>query len=69
MPAPKNKDFLEVFSRFWLIVGALVLGYLGAFGKNPVQEVLTTMPTLAQIIYCFIGFSGLYELWVMLGRK
>jgi uncharacterized membrane protein YuzA (DUF378 family) len=62
-------DGADWAARILVIVGAICLGTLGAFGKNPLQEIFVKLPTLLQAIYTLIGFAGLYELWSLFGKK
>lgn len=52
-----------------VIVGALNWGLVGVSGLNLVQSVLGTSPSLVQLFYILVGVSGLYSLWMAMGKK
>lgn len=55
----------------WVLttVGALNWGLVGVADLNIVESVLGSAPALVQVVYILVGLSGLYMVWVALGKK
>lgn len=51
-----------------VVVGALNWGLVGAAKLNLVESVVGS-GSLAQVVYVLVGVSGLYMLWMAVGKK
>ncbi len=52
-----------------VVVGALNWGFVALAKLNFVQTIFGVGTALTQLIYTLVGLSGLYMLWMALGKK
>lgn len=52
----------------FVVVGALNWGLVGVSNLNLVETVFG-VGTLTQVVYLLVGLSGLYMLWMAMGKK
>lgn len=59
----KNFTNLDWITIILVIIGAVNWGLVGLFGFDLVATIFGDMSAISRIIYIFVGFSGLYQIF------
>jgi len=60
---------LKTFSKWFVILGALEVGFMGVLKIDLVGSLLGGLPILVTLVYALIGLSGLWGAYAMLTKK
>jgi len=69
MAVKKRMSTLDWLAWSLVVVGALNWGFVGVSNLNVIDSLLSSSPSLVQVVYILVGLSGLYQVWVMLGNQ
>jgi uncharacterized membrane protein YuzA (DUF378 family) len=60
---------LKTFSKWFVIIGALEVGFMGVLKIDLIGTLLGGIPFLLTIVYALIGLSGIWGAYAMLTNK
>jgi uncharacterized membrane protein YuzA (DUF378 family) len=61
---------LKTWSKWLVVLGALEVGLMGAFGFDLVGSLLGSWPMVVRFVYVLVLASALWGVWAMLmGKK
>lgn len=52
----------EMIASWLLVLGGINWGFVGVFGYNLLEAILSSFPTLLQIVYAVVGIAGVFLL-------
>ncbi len=60
----QSMKIVDIVSAVILAIGGLNWGLIGFFEFNLVESIFGPMSALSRIVYCLVGLSALYEIFM-----
>ncbi|MCX6704049.1 MAG: DUF378 domain-containing protein [Candidatus Woesebacteria bacterium] len=60
---------LKTFSKWFVIIGALEIGFIGVLRIDLIGSLIGRWPMIVTIVYALIGLSGIWGAYAMLTNK